>query len=126
MLALILAAMLSQSPPEPRWRPVGRVGGVEIFVDARSINRSADSFDIDVRTLFGQPTTDGTRSAITRTRFNCTRQTWVRLSSRFFDTAGSLLEESTDSDSQERPARWDTTDGRIVDLFCPPRPGGGG
>lgn len=131
MLDLIIAAALSQAAsqaasqvaPGPEWRLAFRADGGEVFVDPASLRREGTMFDITVRSVFERVQPTGMKSAVTRHRYDCARQSVLVLNIHALDANGGTIRNGPPQGvlSLPRPAGGRSAHAAILTTYCPPR-----
>ncbi len=136
MIELMIAAAMMQAGPEPcnaaalpdpapagcpHWRFIGRSDRAEAFVDAASVRRDGALFRVNLRILYYQDRPDGTRSGVSRMRFDCARRMVASEHMIEFDAGGvrRVDVEMSGTDAEPYPALSGQPGGALLDEFCP-------
>ena len=139
MLDLIIAAALAQVQAAPRtdpcmavapiaasrscaiWETTGRTEELESSVNAASILRSGDRFEIWDRVVFAQDREEGARIVVMQHRHDCRRRSYQTLHLAIYDARGTLLYEEvpTGAGAAPEPVVAGSPAATVHTRFCP-------
>ncbi len=133
MIDLLLAAALLQPascyaagaggglPGCPDWRSVTRDREGEVYIDPATLERSGDMITVITRIVYARGDENGTRSHVTRARFDCARRTSAILHLATYDARGRRLDdwEVSGEPAEPRPVEPNSPGQTIINALCP-------
>jgi hypothetical protein len=90
VLAVALQAAAAAAPP-PAWRQLGAHEGIEVAIDAASVQAEGGRVRVRVRATLPAPGPDGIASVTGTTEIDCAAGTATALDAKGYDAQGRLM-----------------------------------
>lgn len=109
VVAMLLAALAAQVPPDPfgdRWQLMGEDGDAFYAIDPASIAREGDQARVAIRARAKDDNDDVMRIVVTRSRFDCVQRLTGMEAAQAYDAGGTRIRDMEIPSDQVRLDRF--------------------